>query len=110
MRSSYQNRAGKLIRAINPTPYKASIDDDELGIFISAGWTKAASVNENTEEHLIKCVKDRCVREVIGEELHLVHNAVKQVEIKMNTEDHEDRIWSLHRDFFFALEIARHGD
>lgn len=92
--------------AVTPTSYSASIVDDAFGIFITVGWIKDASVNEIRKEKLIQCVKDRCVSEVNGEQLNLVHNAVKQVQIKMHVEGRKNRVFSLYQYYTLTVKIA----
>lgn len=92
--------------AITPTFYNASLEDDALGIFITVRWIKAASVNDIRQKQMIQCVKDRCFREVIGEQLNLVHNAVNQVQIKMQAESRENRDLSLYRDHILTVQTA----
>lgn len=59
------------------TSYRARIVDDELTIFIAAGWINAASINRRTEAHVDICDSERCNGMSKGKELHLVEEVVK---------------------------------
>lgn len=72
--------------------YKASIDDDDPDMLITAETIKASSFMDIKEEQMMQCVKDKCVSEMSAEQLFLLHDVVKNVHMKMNTEDAEDRI------------------
>lgn len=88
------------------TSYKASIEDDDLEIFIAAGWIEASSVDEIAERQIVQCIEERCKREVNGEQLYLVDQAVKNVVMNTNIAEAEDRVWSLTRDYRNALRSA----
>lgn len=41
---------------IIPISYRASIEIDDLRIFIAAGWIDCACIDELTESQIVKCV------------------------------------------------------
>lgn len=99
-------RGKKSNKAIRPNVFKASIPKDALGIFITAGSIKGSFVNETTEEPLVQCEKNRCVPKMNGEHIHLAHNAMEKVEIKIDKGNLENIACSLPKDYNLMLEIV----
>lgn len=95
---------------VSPTSYRASIDDEDLKIFITANWISASSVDEITEEELQKCVHSRAVREISENQLSLINLVVRDVKMNMNILEAEDRVWSLHRHYNCVLKNAGFAD
>lgn len=95
---------------LTATSYRASIDDSDLRIFLTAGWVEATDISSITEEQLRECVKKRSVREVGGEQLHIVEEAVKDVKMNLSIAEAEDRVWTLHRKYLQTLEGAGFSD
>lgn len=72
VRQLYKKRLeekGTHLKEVVATSYSASIEEDELRIFIAAGGVEFSSIDELTEE--------RCKKEVTREELYLFGEAVK---------------------------------
>lgn len=59
--------------------YNASIEDEDLKIFIVAGWIKGCAVNELTDSQIKNCIEKTFKRKVVWEKLYLVDNAVRSV-------------------------------
>lgn len=70
---------------------KASVEDADLETFIAAGWIRANNIEGITEEQLILCIKQKCLRQENGEKLYLLDEAVKNVAIKMHILEARDR-------------------
>lgn len=96
--------------SITPTSLKASIDDADLRIFVTAKWVTAEDISSITEEQLRECITKKCTRDIGGEQLHLIEDAVKNVSMKMDIDESEDRVWTLHRDYTSALENTGFSD
>jgi len=95
---------------LNPTSYRASIDDSDLRIFLTAGWVEAADISSITEDDLKEGVKKRSIRTVGGEQLHIVEETVKGVKMDLNIPEAEDRVWTLHRKYLRVLQSAGFSD
>lgn len=101
-----EEKSRNLKEDIVPTSLRASIEDDDLNIFIAAGWIDAESIDTITERQILQCIEERCKRVTTGEHLYLVDQAVKNVSMNTNISEAEDRIWSLRRDYYNALRSA----
>lgn len=55
---------------IVPASCRASIDDDDLKIFISAGCIESSSIDELTEPQIEQCLERRCKTETTGKKLY----------------------------------------
>lgn len=62
-----EERSRQLKKDIIPTSSKASIEDDDLKIFIADERIEASSTNETTERQTQQCVEEWCKHEVRGE-------------------------------------------
>lgn len=105
-----EEKSRQLKEEIVPTSYRASIEDDDLRTFITAGWIEANSIDELTERQIQECVESRCHRPIDGEKLYMLEQAVRGVSMQMNITDAEDRVWTLHREYCSALRKAGYGD
>lgn len=88
------------------TSLKASIDDADLKIFLTAQWVDAPNVGSITNDPLRDCIRDKSIRKIEGDQPHLVDDSVKGVKINEDIADAEDRIWTLQRQYIAALESA----
>lgn len=59
------------------TSLRVSMENENLKIFIAAGWIEAPSLDEVTERQIEHCIEERCSRSLTGEKLYLVDRAVK---------------------------------
>lgn len=64
------------------------------------------SICEIPEKNLKLCIKCWCSWEVSGEDLYLVNHLVSPIYMSLQALDAEDRKWSLHRDYLYALSRA----
>lgn len=95
---------------IVPMSYRASFFEVDLKIFIAAQWVMASSVDEITEEQIISVVAENCKIKETGEQLSLIEEAVKRVEMKMHICNAQDRVWTFQRLYLWKLEMPGFKD
>lgn len=70
---------GQFKEDIVPTTYQASIEDENLKMFIYAGWFKATSIDEMSEHPIKQCLEERCKRNVNRDQLYLIDQGIRGV-------------------------------
>lgn len=105
-----EEKSRQLKEDIIPTSYRASIEDDDLEIFLAAEWIETSSIDEITERQVQLCVEERCNHKADGGHLFLINLAVKNVAMDMQMIESNKRVWTLRRDYCNALRNAGYGD
>lgn len=59
-----EGKGRQLGEETTPTPYRASIEDGYLQIFIATGCTEASYIDEITERQVQQCMEERCKHKI----------------------------------------------
>lgn len=70
-------------KSLIPTFYKASTEDNDLHIFVAAGWAECSSITDIADEGIKRCVEAHCKLKVNGEQLHMIGPLVKTMNTKL---------------------------
>lgn len=92
------------------TSYRAYIKDDDLKIFIAAGWVDYSSIDELMKRKIRQCMEETRKKKAKGENLYLVDKKIKTAEMQMHIYTPEDQVWSLRRTYAQALRAAGYGE
>lgn len=92
---------------IIPALYEACIENNDLRLFIAAGWVEVPSIIELIEAQIQKCIERRRIKDMNGEQLYLVDKAVRSVSMNMNIDNAENKGRSLKRAYANSLRAAR---
>lgn len=90
--------------------YRASIEGEDLKVFIAAGWVGRSSIDELIKCQIIQCVEEECEKRVNEEELYLFAQAVKSMMVQIHTSEAEVQKCSLRREYTQPLVPARYGN
>lgn len=74
------------------TSDRASKENDDLRIFVAAGWVHYSSIDDLTERRIQRFVDNRCKHKATGEQLYMIDLKMRNVGMKMQIFEARDRI------------------
>lgn len=90
--------------------YNASVEKNQLTVFISRKWVTSTKVYDVRDDDLKKCFENITKRESYGSTLHLMDEAVKKVKMDMTIPEPENRILFLKLKYLHVLEASGFSD